>query len=91
MRPLQAAHALWSVAESLQSCDQSYGFLPCSTTILGSAFLTLVYGYLLLCGANLIGDGGEHLMDLNIGSGIIGGTRQRQRVPAHPLRSAAAA
>lgn len=79
MRPLQAAHVLWSTAASLQTCDQSYGFLPCSATILGSLFLTLVYGYLLLCGANLIGDGGEHLMDLKLGSGIIGGAYHGSR------------
>lgn len=35
--------------------------------------MMIVYGYLVLMGANLIGDGGELLMELRIAPGIIGG------------------
>ncbi|KAI8552488.1 hypothetical protein RHMOL_Rhmol06G0270500 [Rhododendron molle] len=33
------------------TCDQTYGFLPCTTTVLGNLFLILVYGYLMFLGA----------------------------------------
>lgn len=57
----------------MADCDQSYGFLPCSTTRGGALFLVGAYGALLLRGANLIGDGGERLLDAGVAPSVVGG------------------
>ncbi|KAK6919144.1 EF-hand domain [Dillenia turbinata] len=57
---------------STDSCDETYGFLPCTSTALGNVFLILVYGYLMFVGAKLLSDGSEILLQI-IGPGIIGG------------------
>lgn len=44
-----------------------------SDNALGALFLALVYGYAVLRGAMLIGDGGEALMDLKLAPAVIGG------------------
>ncbi|KDP31770.1 hypothetical protein JCGZ_12231 [Jatropha curcas] len=54
------------------SCDETYGFLPCTTTILGNIFLILVYGCLMFLSAKLLSDGSEILLQI-LGPGIIGG------------------
>ncbi|OMO99377.1 Calcium-binding EF-hand, partial [Corchorus capsularis] len=54
------------------SCEQSYGFLPCTTTVLGNIFLILVYGYLMFRAAKLLCDGCEILLEI-LGPGLIGG------------------
>ncbi|XVF29386.1 hypothetical protein REPUB_Repub15cG0116500 [Reevesia pubescens] len=54
------------------SCEQTYGFLPCTTTVLGNVFLILVYGYLMFRAAKLLCDGCEILLEI-LGPGIIGG------------------
>ncbi|XP_022773820.1 sodium/calcium exchanger NCL-like [Durio zibethinus] len=56
----------------LDSCEQTYGFLPCTTTVLGNVFLILVYGYLMFRAAKLLCDGCEILLEI-LGPGIIGG------------------
>lgn len=53
-------------------CDQSYGFLPCTTSLLGNVFLIAVYGYLMLLAAKSLSNGSEILLQI-IGPGIIGG------------------
>ncbi|PKI42579.1 hypothetical protein CRG98_037024 [Punica granatum] len=54
------------------SCDETYGFLPCTSTILGNVFLILVYGYMMFVSAKLLSDGSEILLQV-LGPGIIGG------------------
>ncbi|XP_004251882.1 sodium/calcium exchanger NCL [Solanum lycopersicum] len=55
-----------------ESCEQSYGFLPCTKTALGNVFLILVYGYLMFLGATYLSSGSELLLEI-LGPGIIGG------------------
>ncbi|CAL5390757.1 unnamed protein product [Camellia sinensis] len=57
---------------SSDSCDQTYGFLPCTTTVLGNVFLILVYGYLMFLAATYLSSGSELLLKI-LGPGIIGG------------------
>ncbi|KAH7859984.1 hypothetical protein Vadar_007910 [Vaccinium darrowii] len=54
------------------SCDQTYGFLPCTTTVIGNLFLILVYGYLMYLAATNLSSGSELLLEI-LGPGIIGG------------------
>ncbi|XWS10957.1 hypothetical protein CRYUN_Cryun38cG0042900 [Craigia yunnanensis] len=55
-----------------ESCEQTYGFLPCTTTILGNLFLILVYGYLMYLAATYLSNGSELLLEI-LGPGIVGG------------------
>lgn len=64
-------HILHSAAATGR-CDETYGFLPCSTSIGGNIFLMLVYGTMLLVAAKLISDGSELLLQV-LDPGIIGG------------------
>ncbi|KAJ0054684.1 hypothetical protein Pint_02381 [Pistacia integerrima] len=57
---------------SSHTCDQTYGFLPCTTTVFGNVFLILVYGYLMFLAAKFLSDGSEILLQI-LGPGIIGG------------------
>ncbi|XXG61485.1 hypothetical protein AAC387_Pa05g0086 [Persea americana] len=50
---------------------QTYGFLPCTTTVLGNQFLMLVYGYLMFVAAKLLSTGGDILLQL-VGPAIVG-------------------
>ncbi|KAH7843988.1 hypothetical protein Vadar_023186 [Vaccinium darrowii] len=54
------------------TCDQTYGFLPCTTTVLGNLFLILAYGYLMFLSATYLSSGSELLLQI-LGPGIIGG------------------
>lgn len=53
-------------------CEQSYGFLPCTTTALGNAFLIIIYGYLMFLAATYLSTGSELLLEI-LGPGLIGG------------------
>ena len=53
-------------------CEETYGLFPCSSSLPGSIFLCLMYGALLLKGANLISDGSELLLEV-LDPGLIGG------------------
>ncbi|KAK9152954.1 hypothetical protein Sjap_000434 [Stephania japonica] len=55
-----------------KTCDQSYGFLPCTTTVLGNLFLILIYGYLMFLAARYLSEGSELLLEI-LGPGIVGG------------------
>jgi len=57
---------------STSSCDETYGFMPCTATAVGNLFLMAVYGYLLYFSATLLTDGSELLLSV-VGPGIIGG------------------
>ncbi|KAM5586191.1 sodium/calcium exchanger NCL [Rosa sericea] len=54
------------------TCDETYGFLPCTTTILGNLFLIIVYGSLMYLAATYLTNGSELLLEI-LGPGIIGG------------------
>lgn len=53
-------------------CTESYGFLPCSDRRGGSISLMIIYGYILLMGANVLSEGSEMLLQI-LHPGIIGG------------------
>ncbi|KAE8683772.1 Sodium/calcium exchanger family protein / calcium-binding EF hand family protein isoform 2 [Hibiscus syriacus] len=55
-----------------ETCEQSYGFLPCTTTVLGNLFLIIVYGYLMYLAATYLSNGSELLLEI-LGPGIVGG------------------
>ncbi|KAF8413791.1 hypothetical protein HHK36_001784 [Tetracentron sinense] len=57
---------------STDSCDQTYGFLPCTSSVIGNIFLIIVYGYLMFIAATYLSNGSELLLQL-LGPGIIGG------------------
>ncbi|KAL5565136.1 hypothetical protein UlMin_028300 [Ulmus minor] len=57
---------------SESTCEQTYGFLPCTTTILGNLFLIIVYGYLMYLAATYLSGGSELLLEI-LGPGIVGG------------------
>lgn len=54
------------------TCDETYGFLPCTTTVLGNLFLIIVYGSLMFFAATYLSNGSELLLEI-LGPGIIGG------------------
>ncbi|KAG4971760.1 hypothetical protein JHK82_037429 [Glycine max] len=53
-------------------CEQTYGFLPCTTTVLGNLFLIIVYGFLMFKAATFLSGGSELLLEI-LGPGIVGG------------------
>ncbi|QCE10024.1 Ca2+:H+ antiporter [Vigna unguiculata] len=54
------------------SCEQTYGFLPCTTTVIGNLFLIIVYGFLMFKAATFLSGGSELLLEI-LGPGIVGG------------------
>ncbi|KAM7502574.1 hypothetical protein LguiB_001478 [Lonicera macranthoides] len=54
------------------TCKDIYGLLPCSDTVIGNAFLIIVYGYLMSLAAKYLSDGSEGLLEI-LGPGIVGG------------------
>ncbi|GKV16434.1 hypothetical protein SLEP1_g27076 [Rubroshorea leprosula] len=59
-------------AANESSCEQTYGFMPCTATALGNLFLIIVYGYLMYFAAIYLSNGSELLLEI-LGPGIIGG------------------
>ncbi|KAF5200688.1 Calcium-binding ef-hand [Thalictrum thalictroides] len=55
-----------------ETCEQSYGFLPCTSTVLGNLFLIIVYGFLMFTAARYLSNGSELLLEI-LGPGLIGG------------------
>ncbi|KAH7658100.1 EF-hand-containing protein [Dioscorea alata] len=55
-----------------ESCEQTYGFLPCTTTVLGNLFLVIVYGFMMFKAATFLSTGSELLLEI-LGPGIVGG------------------
>ncbi|XP_042486262.1 sodium/calcium exchanger NCL-like [Macadamia integrifolia] len=60
------------ILSSEETCEQTYGFLPCTTTVFGNLFLIVVYGFLMYQAATLLSNGSELLLEI-LGPGIIGG------------------
>ncbi|KAL8512234.1 hypothetical protein ACS0TY_018619 [Phlomoides rotata] len=61
-----------TAAAAEETCEQTYGFLPCTSTALGNIFLILVYGYLMFLAATYLSSGCELLLEI-LGPGIVGG------------------
>ncbi|KAL6615167.1 hypothetical protein ACP70R_037437 [Stipagrostis hirtigluma subsp. patula] len=59
-------------AKTEQKCQPSYGFLPCTTTVLGNLFLVLVYGFPMYKAATYISAGSDVLLEI-MGPGLVGG------------------
>ncbi|KAJ0733622.1 putative EF-hand domain, calcium/proton exchanger, sodium/calcium exchanger membrane region [Helianthus annuus] len=59
-------------AGETEACEQTYGFMPCTTTALGNLFLILVYGYLMFLAATYLSSGSELLLEI-LGPGLVGG------------------
>ncbi|XP_010915578.1 sodium/calcium exchanger NCL1 [Elaeis guineensis] len=57
---------------SAEECEQTYGFLPCTTTVVGNLFLALAYGFLMFKAATYLSTGSEMLLEI-LGPGIVGG------------------
>lgn len=55
-----------------EACEQTYGFMPCTSTGMGNLFLILVYGYLMFTAATYLSAGSELLLEI-LGPGIVGG------------------
>ncbi|KAL9249986.1 Sodium/calcium exchanger NCL-like protein [Drosera capensis] len=61
-----------ATAKSASSCDETYGFMPCTSTWEGNLFLILVYGYFMYTAATFLSNGSELLLEI-LGPGIVGG------------------
>jgi hypothetical protein len=57
---------LFHLAASGATCEETYGFLPCSTSVGGNLFLMSAYGYLLFLAAKFISDGSELLLEVGM-------------------------
>ncbi|KAJ3693887.1 hypothetical protein LUZ60_009367 [Juncus effusus] len=62
--------SIWASAE--ETCEETYGFLPCTTTVLGNLFLSIAYGFLMYKAATYLSAGSEMLLEI-MGPGIVGG------------------
>lgn len=54
------------------TCEDAYGILPCSDTVMGNIFLIIGYGYLMSFAAKYLSHGSEGLLQI-LGPGIVGG------------------
>lgn len=57
---------------SAEECEQTYGFLPCTSTAVGNLFLVVAYGFLMFKAATFLSTGSELLLEI-LGPGIVGG------------------
>ncbi|KAI3774955.1 hypothetical protein L1987_49520 [Smallanthus sonchifolius] len=64
--------SLSSSTNETELCEQTYGFMPCTTTVLGNLFLILGYGYLMFLAATYLSAGSELMLEI-LGPGIVGG------------------
>lgn len=62
-----------SYVESTVTCEATYGFLPCSSSIWGLLFLILVYQILLSMAGHYVAQGSTLFLQ-NIGPGLVGGS-----------------
>ncbi|KAL8235415.1 hypothetical protein R6Q59_021515 [Mikania micrantha] len=63
---------LLSSTNESELCEQTYGFMPCTTTVFGNLFLILTYGYLMFLAATYLSAGSELMLEI-LGPGIVGG------------------
>lgn len=57
--------------ECREECEQMYGLLPCSTSIVGNLFLIMVYEYLLFHAESYVDSGGKRIFKI-LGPGVFG-------------------
>ncbi|KAK4398338.1 Sodium/calcium exchanger NCL [Sesamum angolense] len=65
-----------------ETCEQTYGFMPCTSTALGNLFLILVYGYLMFLAATYLSTGISGLSgsvetaqsQVSVGMGLLAGS-----------------
>lgn len=73
----QVAESRWIrdevVVESTVTCEATYGFLPCSTSVWGLLFLIVVYNILLSMAGQYVGKGSDLFFQI-IGPGVVGGS-----------------
>ncbi|KAA8526787.1 hypothetical protein F0562_008984 [Nyssa sinensis] len=69
----QSSIILLKGMDSSEECEQMYGLLPCSNSLLGHLFLILVYEYLLFHGESYVASGGERIFKI-LGPGVFGGS-----------------
>eukprot|EP00899_Mesostigma_viride_P029738 jgi/Mesvir1/994/Mv17534-RA.1 len=69
---LTAPNPLFSIAAEGRVCEEPYGLLPCSTSVGGSFFLMVAFGYILFMSAQMISEGSELLLEV-LDPGLIGG------------------
>ncbi|KAA8526785.1 hypothetical protein F0562_008986 [Nyssa sinensis] len=69
----QSSVVLLKGMDSSEECEQMYGILPCSNSLLGHLFLILVYEYLLFHGESYVASGGERIFKV-LGPGVFGGS-----------------
>ncbi|KAF5181197.1 Sodium/calcium exchanger family protein [Thalictrum thalictroides] len=55
-----------------ETCEGTYGFLPCTNTVLGNLFLIFGYGYFMFLAARYLSTGSELLLEI-LGPGLVGG------------------
>ncbi|URD82314.1 calcium-binding EF hand family protein [Musa troglodytarum] len=55
-----------------EQCEQTYGLLPCTTTVVGNMFLVVAYGFLMYKAATYLSSGSELLLEI-MGPGIVDG------------------
>lgn len=67
----QSSFILLKGMDSYYCSEQMYGFLPCSSTLVGHFFLIVVYEYLLFQGESLVVSGGSRLFEI-LGPGVFG-------------------
>ncbi|KAF8029934.1 hypothetical protein BT93_E2372 [Corymbia citriodora subsp. variegata] len=53
------------------SCDQTYGFMPCATSLPGSLFLIVMYGFKMFIAATDLSNGSKLLVEI-LGPRIVG-------------------
>ncbi|KAF9611350.1 hypothetical protein IFM89_030686 [Coptis chinensis] len=61
-----------NLVSASETCEETYGFLPCTTTALGNLFLIVVYGFMMFTAARYLSNGSELLLEI-LGPGIVGG------------------
>ncbi|PON45677.1 hypothetical protein PanWU01x14_256690 [Parasponia andersonii] len=64
--------ALLGLAAESSACEESYVFLPCTTSVLGNLFLIMVHGYLMFLAPTYLSSGSELLLEI-LGPGLVGG------------------
>ncbi|XP_051124984.1 sodium/calcium exchanger NCL2-like [Andrographis paniculata] len=72
-RPDQSSPSFleWNLSATTETCQPTYGFLPCSSNVWGLLFLIVVYELLLSIGEQYVSTGSELFFQI-IGPGVVG-------------------
>ena len=60
------------ITQSCFACQPTYGFLPCTDSVLGNLFLLATYAYLIFVAGRLVSKGSEYLLTV-LDAGLVGG------------------